>query len=221
LLAAREACGPSIAIEARCAELGGTPQRFDSDRQGPVPKSAREHYELGRYNLRAGRAGQAAQDFERAIELRPQDFWPNFYHGISSYQLGRFEAAAADFRACIVIEPESGVAQYNRARALDSLGRTELAYRGYSRAIELDGRLAEARLNRGILSYKLGRYAEAVTDFTSGLEAARYPEIEGQLHYNLALVQAAAHDRDSALEHAQLAVDLGCPEAARLLSELR
>ena len=75
--------------------------------------------------------------FARSLDLRPQDYWANFYHGLCSFRLGRFEDAVADFRACLAIEPGSAASHYNRALAYEALGRAEEAYRGYSRAVEI------------------------------------------------------------------------------------
>ena len=214
-------CGPSFALAARRDELDDRSGRAGSRAGGRVPSSAWEHYELGRYNLRAGRLADAAGAFQQAVDLRPQDFWANFYHGLCSFRLGRFDEAAADFRVCLAIEPGSGVAHYNRALALDSLGRSQDAFRGYTKAIELAPQLAAARLNRGIISYKDGRHTAAVADFKSGLEAGPDREMSGRLRFNLALAQLELGDRRSAKMNAEKAMDLGFPEAKSLLDGLK
>jgi len=218
---AEAGCGESFALNARRDDFAGLPEQSGTRANGVVPRSAWEHYELGRYNLRIGRLEQAALALERSLDARPQDFWPNFYHGLCSYRLRRFDDATADFRACIAIEPGSAVAHYNRALAYDALGRRDDAYRGYTKAIELAPRLAAARLNRGILCYKTGRHAEAVVDFELGLEAGPDRELSGRFHLNLALAQLGMHDKRSARLSAERAVTLGCAEAAPLLDELR
>jgi serine/threonine protein kinase/tetratricopeptide (TPR) repeat protein len=214
-------CGPSFTVDARRDEFADPPGRSGTRRRGVVPRSAWEHYERGRYNLRNGRVAEAAEAFHRSLDLRPQDFWPNFYHGLCSFRLGRFEDAVADFQACLAIEPGSAVSHYNRAMAYEALGRAQDAYRGYTKAIAFAPGLAAARLNRGILSYKSGRHAEAVADFDGGLEAGPDREMSGRLRFNLALAHLGLHDRRSARANAEKAVELGCREAAPLLDELR
>jgi serine/threonine protein kinase/tetratricopeptide (TPR) repeat protein len=220
---AENVCGPSVALDARREEFADQLEQSRSPTRWIelVPKSAWEHYELGRYNLRRGRLEQAAHEFERALESRPQDFWPNFYRGVCNFRLGRFDDAVADFRACVAIEPASAVAHFNRALAYEAAGRTEDAHRGYTKAIQLAPGLTAARLNRGILSYKLGRHAAAVIDFDQGLESEPDREIRGRLHLNLALAQLGLSDRRSARVNVEKAVELGCMEAAPLLDELR
>ncbi len=218
---AESLCGPSFALDARRAALADAPRTEGARPGAPVPSSAWEHYELGRYSLRIGRVEEAAGSFQHSLDLRPQDFWSNFYHGLCSFRLRRFDDAAADFRVCLAIEPASAVAHYNRALAFDALGRSQDAYRGYSRAIELDPALAPARLNRGIISYKDGRHAAAVTDFEMGIQAAPDRETRGLLRFNLGLAQLGSGDRRSALANARIAVELGCSEAKSLVDELR
>ena len=218
---AEAACGPSFALDARREQLGGTTGRVDVEGSARVPRSAWEHYERGRYDLRAGRIEAAAEAFGRALESRPQDFWPNFYHGLCAFRLRRFEDAVADFRACLVIAPEAAICHYNRAMAYDALGRVEEARRGYTRAIALDPDLAAAWLNRGILAYKAGRHSEAVADFVAGLGARPDRETCGRLHFNLALAQLARRDRPSARANVEKAVELGCRDAIPLRDEVR
>lgn len=218
---AERTCGPSFALEARRERISGPVERRTDAEEDLAPPSAWEHYERGRYHLRAGRLEEAAEHFRRTLESRPQDFWPNFYHGLCSFRLGRFEDAAADFRACIVLDPDAAICHYNRALAFEALGRIDEASRGYTRAIELDPGLAAARLNRGILFYKGGRHPEATIDFRAGLDSNPERQLAGRLHFNLALAQLAQDDRPSARANAEKAVELGCQEAVPLSDELR
>jgi serine/threonine protein kinase/Tfp pilus assembly protein PilF len=107
---------------------------------GPVsePESAWEHCDLGRSYLRSGDLVRAAAEFQTALEIRPQDFWPNFYQGLCVYQLGRFEDAIDAFRVCIALAPETAECYYNRALAYEAAGDKARALRDYTRALDLD-----------------------------------------------------------------------------------
>ncbi len=168
-------CGRSFALDARRGDLADPAVGPGSRASALIPVSAWEHYAVGRYNLRLGRIEVAARAFQRSLEQRPQDFWPNFYHGLCSFRSRQFADAVSDFRVCLAIEPGSAAAHYNRALAYDALGSRQDAYRGYTKAIELSPGLAAARLNRGIISYKSGRHAEASADFEEGLLAGPDP----------------------------------------------
>ena len=168
----------------------------------PVALSALDHYDQGRVYLRAGRFREAALDFQRVLDQRPQDFWPNFYQGLCAYRLGQFHDALAAFRTCIALAPNSAECYYNRARVAEALGRGEQAMRDYSRALELDPALTSASINRGILAYKNGKNDDAIADFRQAIRAASDSRTLGLIHYNLALAYLARGDRAAALASA-------------------
>jgi eukaryotic-like serine/threonine-protein kinase len=215
-------CGPSPALNrelrAYAQALGETRSFHEPD---PAPRSAWEHYDLGRSYLRSGLVREAAGEFQRTLELRPQDFWPNFFQGLCAYELGEFEEAAAAFRTCIALAPSTAECYYNRARAADAQEHARQAFSDYSRALELDPGLAVAALNRGILSYKASRYDDAIADFHRALGASPDSEIVGRTHYNLALTHQAKGDRTSALASVQEAVALGYRGASDLRDNLQ
>jgi tetratricopeptide (TPR) repeat protein len=219
---AEATCGPSPALNrerrAHAMALGESGSFPEPD---TPPCSAWEHYDLGRSYLRSNLVAQADEEFQRTLELRPQDFWPNFFQGLCAYQLGHFEDAAAAFRTCIALAPTTAECFYNRARAEDALEQTGQAFSDYSRALELDSGLAVAALNRGILSYKAGRADEAITDFHRALLAKPDSETMGRTYYNLALAHLAKGDRASALASAQEAVAQGYRKADDLCDKLR
>ena len=219
---AEAALGPSFALDLRREQLlaaaGRTPVAPEWARR---PRSAWEHYDLGRYHLRSGRFEEAGVAFRHALESRPQDFWSNFNSGLCAYRLGRFEAAAAAFHTCVALAPESAICYFDRGLAYDALGRTDEATRDYTRAIELDPDLAEALLNRGIIAHRAGRHLQAVADFDRGVRARPDRETLGRLHYNLALTQLSRGDLPSAQTHAEAADRLGNEEAHTLRDDLR
>ncbi len=150
---ARKTCGPSPSLSrlarALAAELGGVA----AEDVGP-PRNAREHDDLGRFELRSGRLVEALAQFERALEERPQDFWPNFHLGLCAYRLGRFQEAAAAFRVCEALSPTSPECAFNHALALEGLGKFDQARLAYSRALRIDPSFSAAARNREILSLR-------------------------------------------------------------------
>ena len=191
----------------------GWPPRTGPPRE---PRSAWEHCDLGRSYLRSGDLARADEQFRLALELRPQDFWPNFYQGLCAYRLGRYEDATNAFRVCIALAPETAECYFNRARAREALGQADPAIRDYTRALQLDRTLTDAALNRGILHAAHGRYAEATADLDRALASASGRETRGVIHYNRALIDLARRDRSMALTHLKLSEGFG-HEGARLL----
>jgi tetratricopeptide (TPR) repeat protein len=160
-----------------------------------APRTAWEHYALGRFQLRSGQLELAARAFERALELQPQDLWPHFYRGLCAYRLGHHPEALTAFHVCVALAPQSAECFYNRALVHGALGRSERALRDYDRALELNSRLTAAVLNRGILHYQEGRYPQAITDLQRALDGGADPVL---VHYNLALTYLAQKDRNAA-----------------------
>ena len=114
--------------------------------------STLDFYDQGRDHLRAGRFREAALKFQRVLDERPQDFWPNFYQGICAYRLGQFHDALAAFRTCIALVPRFRGMLLQSRRVAEALGRPESALRDYTRALELDPGLTRRRSTAGILA---------------------------------------------------------------------
>ena len=220
---AEAACGTSLALRRERRAYAESIGRHDpSLGPEPAPRSAWEHYDLGRFYLRSGSIRDADAEFQRTLERRPQDFWPNFYQGLCAYRLKQFEASVAAFRACIALAPGTAECYYNRGLANAALGRNERAFIDYSRALELDPALTSAALNRGILSYEAGRQRDAVSDFQRALQSARSDsQTIGRIHYNLALAYLAIGDELGALASTEAAIDAGYREASKLRGSLR
>jgi tetratricopeptide (TPR) repeat protein len=101
------------------------------------PRTAWEHYILGRSLLRAGHAAEAAELFQLAVDLEPQAFWPNFHRGVCAYRLRQFETALAAFSACVALAPDKAECYQNRGLAYRAVGREDLATRDLQTARRL------------------------------------------------------------------------------------
>src|SRR5207245_3639611 len=146
--------GPNVILEreslAYAEALGRLERAQAAGRCLPElrPKTAWEHSALGRFLLYSGMLPPAMLQFEKALNLRPQDSWANFYQGTCAYRLQRYEEAVNAFRVCLALAPESAECFYNRALAEAALNRTEQALSDYSQALARDRTLAAAALNR-------------------------------------------------------------------------
>jgi tetratricopeptide (TPR) repeat protein len=197
---------------------------------GP-PRTAWEHYAVGRALLRAGDLDAAERHLAEALAPEPAALWPHFYHGRCAYQLGRHDDARDDFTACVLLDPGCAWCYYNRALAYTELGRAEAgrpdraehfddrAAADYDRALDLDPTLAAAFLNRGMLHYRRQHFDRAAADLRRALDAGAAPAVA---HYDLALVELARGDRAAALDHLRQALrdDPGHLEARALLDSL-
>jgi len=198
---------------AAAEALGGADDR-------PPPQTAWEHYALGRWLLHAGDLNGAAEAFDRAVDLRPQDFWPWFGKGLCAHRRQRPAEAVTAFSVCIALAPDSAACYHNRALALASRGDAAAALRDYDRALRLDPGFAAAALNRGALRLQEGQFVEAEADFrvalTLGADAAA-------VHFNLALLHQARQEPAAALISLEraLEIDPGHRPACELRDRLR
>ncbi len=146
--------GPShvlyLARRAHAAALGLS-QMADAAARGAEalpPRTAWDHDAAGRILLAGGDLAGAQAHFEKALELRPQDVWPNFHQGVCAFRRGRYDEALVAFHVCVALAPDRAECYYNRALALAALGRDAEAARDFDRARVLDPGLAEARRHR-------------------------------------------------------------------------
>jgi serine/threonine protein kinase/tetratricopeptide (TPR) repeat protein len=170
-----------------------------------VPRTAWEHYALGRSLFDAGDLQAAAREFAMASELQPQDLWSRFSLGLCAYRLRHFDAAFAAFDICVALAPRTAECYYNRARSHAAQGHIEAALSDYNHALALAPKLAVAALNRGVLLFRQGRYPEALADFQRALMGKASPAI---VHYNLALAYLAQNDPVAARTNLEAALRL-------------
>jgi serine/threonine protein kinase/tetratricopeptide (TPR) repeat protein len=204
------------------AALGWT-DMAEAARRGAAaepPRTAWEHFAVGRIFLRRGDAAAAAGELRRALDVEPDGLWPNFYYGLATYRLGRFQEAAAAFSACAALAPNVAGCFFNRAQAYTALGRDDLALADLDRTLRLDPQLAPGWLHRGLLHHRRKHYAEARQDLERALSAGAEP---ATAHYHLALVHLALHEPRAARDSVARALkaDPRHAEALRLNQILR
>jgi serine/threonine protein kinase/Tfp pilus assembly protein PilF len=161
------------------------------------PQTVWEHYAVGRSLFRTAKIAEAQTEFQRAIDLKPNAFWPNFYQMLCAYRLQHFDEALNSACICVALDPTRAECFYNRGLARQALGHSELALNDFDKTLELEPTLAVAALHRGMLRGELRRFDEATRDLTAALAHGADP---AAVHYQLALIHLAQEDRQAALE---------------------
>ncbi len=156
---AETVCGPSAVLDEERIQLGELAPAIKRE-----PRTAWEHYALGRLFLRTGATDRAAQEIVQAVRLQPQGLWPNFYQGLCAYRQGHFADAVTAFSVCIGAAPEAASCFYNRGRSFAALGNADRALDDYAQALRFDPRLKAAALNRALLLFRAGRFSELGRD---------------------------------------------------------
>jgi len=107
-----------------------------------APRTAWEHYAVGRSFFRAGDLDAADDEFDQALALEPQAIRPYSDKGACAYRRARYEDAIISFTACVALSPQSAWCYHNRGLCYDALGQSDRAESDFKRAVQLDPILA-------------------------------------------------------------------------------
>jgi tetratricopeptide (TPR) repeat protein len=136
--------------------------------------------------------GEAAQAYERAIELEPDyaDAYCNL--GAVRYNQGQRSAARRAFEACLERAPDHVEANFNLANVLEESGEDERALTLYRRALAVDPVYPDLHINLALLYEKLGRMRPACRHWR------RYLQIDPQGSWSTVARQRLARESEQA-----------------------
>jgi len=114
---------------------------------------------------------EAIEDFNKAIELKP-DYGQAYYNrGNAYYDLGIYNKAIEDFSKSIKINPKFSEAYLNRGLSLAAVDRHVEAINDYSVVLSLNPEnKIDVYNNRGVSFARLGKFDSAASDFRKALE---------------------------------------------------
>jgi tetratricopeptide (TPR) repeat protein len=150
------------------------------DSLATAPRGGAFHKLRGDEAVLAGRLGDAAAAYRRAVEAEPGSFHYRKSLGLTLYQLGRPDEAARELEAALDLEPDlpPALVPAERARIRYALGgiaanrrRGERALEHFRAAVRLDPGYAEAHLQVGNLLGAAGRLEEALAAFDRAVAA--------------------------------------------------
>jgi protein O-GlcNAc transferase len=152
-----------------------------------------------------GQLDQAAELYEQALKLEPQNFAALQFFGVLRAQQGRNVEAVRMMETALALQPENLGALINYSQVLMGAGRVQDALATLDRALAIKPELFETLYNRGIALAQLGRNAEAVSSFDKALVLR--PDAAHCL-YNRGLSQSSLSWREDALASYDRAVAL-------------
>ena len=134
--------------------------------------AARGHFEKGNALYEEMKFEEAAEEYERALELEPDNVDVMTNLGVTYYRLGRLDEAIEVYTKAIAVAPEDADIRSNLAAAYvqkqgpgGGTDQLSLALEHYQKAIELAPALAEAHYGAGTVYALLGRIEEAIDEF--------------------------------------------------------
>ncbi len=135
---------PWLELEIRRYRQPGEPIAMDSL---PKPRSIWDYYALGRWLARGGRAAEARDAFQAAVDLAPNEFWPQYQLMRCLFDNKQFEPALVAASVCVALEPQRGECFYNRGLSQEALSHRPEARRDFERASDIYYRLACVRVD--------------------------------------------------------------------------
>jgi tetratricopeptide (TPR) repeat protein len=134
--------------------LGEALERFPSDKNLFIM--------AGKIKLMENDLIGAAKDFEKAVQLNPEDPDAHMRKGEAYYELGQFQIAAKDYEQAIGLQPINPSAYYNKGNALFYMDDEDEAAHNYSIAVEQKPDFANALNNQASVHINKGNYAKSV-----------------------------------------------------------
>ena len=118
---------------------------------------------------RLNQTKQAIDDFNKSIQLSPENGTVYNNRGNALMDLGQPDEAVKDFDRAIALSPNYGPAYNNRGNARVALGQSNLAFQDFRKAVELMPQSAVPFNGRGTAHEQLKRYHAAVRDLTRAI----------------------------------------------------
>ncbi|NER33694.1 MAG: tetratricopeptide repeat protein [Oscillatoria sp. SIO1A7] len=112
----------------------------------------------------------AIQEYNKAIELNPNNHEAYHKRGNAQFDLRNYKEAIEDYTAAIKLKPEYVNAYYNRGLANDEAGNYGAAVEDYSKVIEIEPTDRDAYYKRAVAYHNLGNYSAAIADYTEAIQ---------------------------------------------------
>ncbi len=175
---------------------------------GGALNAQRERYDDMMRQFLQSRLAEAAQenamaDFDRAIEIDPDNAWAYNDRGRAHAEIGEYAKAIADYDRAIAIDPNNAMAYHNRGYAYSEMGERDKAIADYDRAIAIDPNNARAYNNRGSAYDEMGERDKAIADYDRAIaldpnSAAPYSN-RGSAYSEMGEIDKAIADLDRAI----------------------
>ena len=147
----------------------------------------------------------AIADYDKALELKPDDADVFYNRGNSHEKKGEIDKAIADYDKAIELKPDDGYAFYNRGFAYENKGDFDSAIANFDKALELKPDDGDAFGNRGLAYANKGDFDRAIADYNKAVEI--YPDYEAAF-FNRGLAYENKGDFDRAIADLDKALEL-------------
>lgn len=166
---------------------------------------AEAYYQRGRAHAGLGHTNDAIMDWQRALDLEPENPRSNIILSNLLRERREFVKALAAAQEAVRLNPGYYEAYYQRGNIYSQRNQPEKAIEDYTEAIHLNPRFAMAYTNRGNIRQMMGDYSGAVADYN---EALRLNPRTPNVYNNRGNARGALGDFDGALDDFDEALSL-------------
>lgn len=130
----------------------------------PEGESAINFCDRGLQKALRGNYSAAISDYNRALQIDPDNSRAYSQRGVAYYKLKAYKEAFGDYAQALQLNPSFAEAYYNRGTARRKLGYAQGALQDFNQAIRFEPRNAQAFKKRGITRAELGDQPGAIAD---------------------------------------------------------
>jgi len=172
--------------------------------QSLIPSTASYYFAKGSSYFDKGDYKNSVANYNKAIELDPNDFVSYNNRGLSYIGLGDYDQGISDCNKAIELNPNYANAYINRGIGYGFKGDYDQAISDFNKAIALDPNDSYSFYNRALTYNNLGNYEYALADYDKAIELnPKYIEAyvnRGLLHESLGHISDATKDFEKILE---------------------
>ncbi len=177
----------------------------DSNRTDKLHAYAPACHYLGTVLTACGRFDEAIAQFQKALEIEPDDAGVHNNLGLVLARRGQVDQAIAHYQKALEVKPDDAEAHNNLGIVLAGRGQVDQAIAHYRKALEIKPDYAEAHNTLGAALTGQGRVAEAMAHLRKALEIKPgYAEA----HVNLGVALAKSERVEEAMAEYQKALEI-------------
>jgi tetratricopeptide (TPR) repeat protein len=124
---------------------------------------------LGSTYMESGRLDEAAAQFRKAVDVRPDDVEAHVNLALALSRMGRLDEAMVQDRKALEIDPRYETAHNALGDALLQAGHTDEAIDQFKAALAIRPNFPEAEINYGNAALRIGRVEEAMAHYRKAL----------------------------------------------------
>ena len=171
-----------------------------------IGQTDEEYFKSANSKDAAGDYLGALEDYDKAIEINPNNARIYSNRGLAKNSLKDYSGAIEDFNKSIEIDPTNSYPYYNTGIAKYNLQDYSGALESYNKAIDLDPNYTDAYFNRSLTKAYLGNFIGSLmdSDYTIKLN----PNY-AQAYVNRGVAKLNTNDKQGACQDARKAQSLG------------